>query len=99
MSMRADCLPLGKRRKYLGKFRVKSGPYFCPMCGCENETLQHFLAECEELSDLREELFGVRVCGIEWIVQVMKQLSFGTIKSIGRFLRLGMRHRENCLSL
>jgi hypothetical protein len=44
--VRGDSLDLGERRKFLGKFRLAADPYFCPMCGCVNENLFHFVSEC-----------------------------------------------------
>ena len=33
IEMKADSLPLGQRRKFIGREKSKAGPYFCPMCG------------------------------------------------------------------
>ena len=58
MYVRGNFMPLGERRKYLGRNRLRDGPYSCPMCGEMDESLQHFLGDCIELRDLRLEIFG-----------------------------------------
>ena len=60
IEMRADSLPLGQRRKFIGREKSKAGPYFCPMCGGLDESVYHLMCECEELSDWRLEVFGRR---------------------------------------
>ena len=35
-------MPLGERREYLGRNRLRDGPYSCPMFGEMDESLQHF---------------------------------------------------------
>jgi hypothetical protein len=90
-------LDLGERRKFLGKFQLSAGPYFCPICGCVNENLFHFVSECEELSELRNEYFG-RVFGSEcWLIERMAERNACAIKQLCKFLRLGIKHRESCL--
>ena len=37
ISVRGNFVAFGDRRKYLGKIRSKAGPYFCPICGDEND--------------------------------------------------------------
>ena len=59
--VKGDSLVLGGRTKFLEKFRLASGPYFCLMCGCVNENLFHFGSKCEELSVVLEEYLGVSV--------------------------------------
>ena len=39
--MRAGSLPLGQRKKFIGRERSKTGPYFCPMCGGLDESVHH----------------------------------------------------------
>ena len=95
--VRGDSLDLGERRKFLGKFRLAAGPYFCPMCGLVNENLFHFVSECEELSELRNECFG-RVFGSEcWLIERMAERNACAIKQLCKFLRLGTKYRESCL--
>jgi len=43
MYVRENFMTLGERRKYLGKNRLRDGPYSCPMCGEMDESLHHFL--------------------------------------------------------
>ena len=95
--LRGDSLDFGIRRKYLGKFRQGTGPYFCTMCGRGNENLVHFVSKCEELSELRKECFG-RVLGSEcWLKDRMAERNGYTIKQLCKFLRSGIKHRESCL--
>jgi len=42
MYVRGNFMPLGERRKYLGRNRLRDGPYSCPMCGEMDESLYHF---------------------------------------------------------
>ena len=60
--IRDSFMPLGERRKYLGRFRSQRGLFFCPMCG-EKEDLEHFTCNCKELTELRIESFGIGVNG------------------------------------
>ena len=91
--VRSDGLPLGERRKYLGGVRQASGPYFCPMCGKE-EDLVHFVGKCSELIDLRKELFGVEAWERDEIINLLARKDMGGIKRFGRFLTMGIEHRE-----
>ena len=54
LSVRRNFMPLGGRRKYLGRVKVRSDPFSFPMCG-ESEDLEHFMCYCEELKVLRRE--------------------------------------------
>ena len=95
--VRGENLNLGKRRKFLGKFRLVFGPHFCPMCGCVNENLFHFVSVCEKLSELRNECFG-RVFGSKcWLIERMTERKACAIKQLCSFHRLGIKHRESCL--
>ena len=58
--VRGNVIPLGECRKYLGRNRLRDGPYSCPMCEEMDESLQHFLGDCREL---RLEIFGREVGG------------------------------------
>ena len=67
------------------------------MRGCANESLFHFMSECEELSKLRNECFG-RVFGSEcWLIERMTERNASAIKQLCQFLRLGNKYRESCL--
>jgi hypothetical protein len=44
---RTNTLKLGWRNRFVG------GNVQCPLCGAEEETLQHFLKECERLRGVR----------------------------------------------
>ena len=61
--VRGNFMPLGERRKYFGRNRLRDGSYSCPMCGEMGESLQHLLGDCRELRDLRLEIFGKEVGG------------------------------------
>jgi hypothetical protein len=91
--VRSDGLQVGERRKYLVGVRQVSGPYFCPMCGKE-EDLVHFVWKCSELIDLRKELFGVEVRGRDETINLLARKYMGGIKRFGRFLTVGIEHRE-----
>ena len=68
------------------------------MCGCVNENLFHFVSESEELSELWNECFG-RVFGSEcWLIEGMVERNTCSIKQLCKFLRLGIKNRESCLS-
>ena len=97
ISGRGNFLALGERRKYLGRVRVKEGPYSCPMCGENGEDLLHFMALCPELQDLRKDLFFVNVGTSEWLVSVMGSKNYGTIRMIAKYIKLGMSHRDRFL--
>ena len=77
----------------MGKFRLTAGPYFCPVCGCVNENLFHFVSECEELSELRNECFG-RVFG-SWLIERMIERNACPAKQLCKFPRLGIKHIGN----
>ena len=34
------------------------GPYFCTMCGSLNESVYHWICDCEDLNDWRIEVFS-----------------------------------------
>ena len=34
----------------------------CPLCGCEDETVSHFLGKCPSLGSIRAEYFGTYYC-------------------------------------
>ena len=42
MYVMGNFMPLGERRKYLGRNRLRDGTYSCPMCGEMDESLHHF---------------------------------------------------------
>ena len=50
-------MPLDEQRKYLGKARLREGPYVCPMCGEMDKSSSHFLGDCKELRDSLGENF------------------------------------------
>ena len=83
--------------KFLEKLRLAASPYFCPMCGCVNENVFHFVSECEELSELCNECFE-RVFGSEcWLIEQMAERNACVIKQLCKFLCLGIKHWESCL--
>ena len=82
----------------MGKFRLAAGPYFCPMCRCVNENLFHFVSECEELSELRKECFGCKFGSECWLTEWMAERNACAIKQLRKFLRLGIKRSESCLS-
>jgi len=49
--------------------RLNACPYFCPICGALNESVQNLMCELEELSDLRFEVFGRGHFYFEWLVR------------------------------
>ena len=46
----------GGRRKYLGRVKIQSSPFTCPMCR-ESEDSEHFMGYCEELKVLKWNFF------------------------------------------
>ena len=95
VSLRADSLPLGERRKFIGKVKVCAGPYFCPMCGSLGEDIFHLVGRCVELKDLR--MFGQERLEEEDLVKIMGKKNFGDLRRLGRFLKQAMEHRERFL--
>ena len=83
--------------KFLEKFRLAASPYFCPMCGCVNENLFHFVSDCKELSELRKECFGRKFGSDCWLTERMAERNTWAIKQLCKFLRLGIQHRKSCL--
>ena len=92
MSIKGESLDLGKRRKFLGKFRLAARPYFCPICGCVNENLFHFVFECEELSELQKECFGRKFGSEYWLTEWIAERNTCAIKQLCKLLRLGIKH-------
>ena len=39
---KGDFMPLGVRRKYLGRAKLRDGPYSCSICGEKDESLHKF---------------------------------------------------------
>ena len=97
LSVRGNFMPLGGRRKYLGRVKVRSGPFTCPMCG-ESEDLEHFMCYCEELKVLRREIFGRDVMDRRCLENKIGSSCKVDIKNLGNFVSVGMRHREGFLS-
>ena len=93
ISIKGNFMPFGERRKYLRRFRSQRGPYFCPMCG-ENEDLEHFMCNCKELKDLRVETFGIGVNGKDWTVGILKSKCKVDIKNVGRYVRVAKQRKE-----
>ena len=94
MYVRGNFMPLGERRKYFGRNRLRDGSYSCPMCGEMGESLQHLLGDCRELRDLRLEIFGKEVGGRDWISEILRSRCYLTINNIGKFVRVGMMYRD-----
>ena len=83
-------MPLGYRRKYLGRNRSRDGPYSCPMCGEMDESLQLFfygiVGSCAWKYLVRR--LGER----DWIYKILRRRFYLTINNIGKFVRVGMRY-------
>ena len=90
-------MPLGERRKYLGRNGLRDGPYSCPMRGEMDESFRHFLGECRELRELCLEIFGRQVGGRDRILEVLRSRCYLNINNIGKLVRVGMRYREDFL--
>lgn len=96
ISVRGNFLGIGERRKYIGNYRIKNGPYQCPMCG-EEEDLIHFMGTCQELRNLRREVFSTDFGGVDWFEKILKSRNFDDFRRLGKFVRVGMAHRETFL--
>ena len=84
-------------KKHLGRRRRQDGPYFCLMVGSMNESVGHVMYECLELSELRNEAHGKYRFDEIWLVNIMRDERFASVKNLGRFLRLAMEHRSRFL--
>ena len=82
IEMRADILPLGQRRKFIGREWSKTVPQFYPMCGSLDESVYYFMCECEEFSDWRLEVFGKGDYDLEWLARVCTDECFMGIRSL-----------------
>ena len=79
---RSNTLKLGWRARFVG------GNVGCVLCGGEEETLRHFLVECEELGEVRGR------CGMEGVLDVGEVLLF---RESGREkVRKCLRFVESC---
>ena len=94
MYVRGNFMPLGERRKYFGRNRLRDGPYSCSMCGEMDESLHHFSRDFRELRELRLERFGRKVGGRDWILEMLRSRCYLSIDYIGKFVRVGMRYRD-----
>ena len=65
---------------------------------CVDENLFHFVSECEELSELRNECFGRKFGSECWLTEWMAERRACDIKQLCKFLRLGIKKKESCLS-
>ena len=99
IEMRADTLPLGQRRKFIGRKKSKAGSYFYPICGSLDENVYQLIHEWEELSDWRLEVFGrgIMILSGWWVcaddcIKCIRSLAMNH-----RSLRLAMNHRSRFL--
>ena len=90
-------MPLEERRKYLGRNKLRDGPYSCPMCGEMDESWNHFFRDCRKLRELRLEIFSRKVGGRDWILEILRSRCCLNMNNIGKFARVGVRYRDDFL--
>jgi hypothetical protein len=51
----------------------------------------------QELRNLRREMFSTDFEGVDWFEKILKSRNFDDFRRLGKFVRVGMAHRETFL--
>ena len=97
LNLRGGSIDIGERER---KFRGHSvNPVPCPMCGEDDEDIFHFLGNCKELADLRNECFSLVLADRRWVEGIVGSRVKMTLRNLAKYVDEGLIHRERCISI